>query len=172
MDNQIDCIKIPGSATKREWAIYIFVAIPINVSLERLVYVGKVGDNRDGCNPVISRVGNHLSYNNTHSQLRNKIKKIGEFKYDEFNYEYYYIHLGEYNAAEYKNNHELRKTDLSRVNALERGLNFEVKKIETVNKNIRFLNPITTTNKSSKYIISDFDKKIIDNLIKQANINK
>ena len=47
----------------------------INENIENkteYLYVGKLGDNRIGCNPVISRIGNHFSYNKIHSQFRNK----------------------------------------------------------------------------------------------------
>src|ERR1700739_1933196 len=55
---------------KRKYSIYVVVATGAE---DIQLYVGKVGDNRDGCNPLISRCGNHFSYNKIHSQIRNKI---------------------------------------------------------------------------------------------------
>jgi len=68
---------VPGHSTRREFAVYVVVARK-PISDEFFIYVGKTGDNREGCNPVISRAGNHFSYNKIHSQVRNK---IGEKKY-------------------------------------------------------------------------------------------
>src|SRR5687767_14262247 len=64
--------RIPGEATLREYAVYIMVA-QHRTTRQALLYVGKTGDNRKGCNPVISRAGNHLSLNPIHSQMRNKL---------------------------------------------------------------------------------------------------
>lgn len=44
---------IPGHATRRDLSIYAVVAKKID-STEWYVYVGKTGDNRAGCNPVVS----------------------------------------------------------------------------------------------------------------------
>lgn len=63
---------IPGETTKREYAVYVMVARHRRTGRAKL-YVGKTGDNRDGCNPVISRAGNHFSFNRIHSQVRNKL---------------------------------------------------------------------------------------------------
>jgi hypothetical protein len=45
---------VPGHSTRREFAVYVVVA-RIPSTCEFFVYVGKTGDNREGCNPVISR---------------------------------------------------------------------------------------------------------------------
>ncbi len=45
---------------KRKFAVYVVVA-KLNDDIK--LYVGKTGDNREGCNPLISRCGNHFSYN-------------------------------------------------------------------------------------------------------------
>lgn len=55
---------------KREFAVYVVVAKSIH---NTKIYVGKTGDNNDGCNPVFSRCGNHFSYNAIHSQVGNKL---------------------------------------------------------------------------------------------------
>lgn len=113
---EIGSFKIPGHATKRKWAVYIFKAVPHNSEEKIQLYVGKVGDNRAGCNPVISRVGNHFSHNKIHSQIRNKIE-IPE----EYDYEYFYCHFDEYDE-ECPNRSETRE----KVNELERELNRQV----------------------------------------------
>jgi len=63
---------VPAHSTRREFAVYVVVA-RIPSTCEFFVYVGKTGDNREGCNPVISRAGNHFSYNKIHSQVRNTL---------------------------------------------------------------------------------------------------
>jgi hypothetical protein len=55
---------------KREYVVYVVIEKDKN---NIKLYVGKTGDNREGCNPLISRCGNHFSYNKIHSQVRNKI---------------------------------------------------------------------------------------------------
>ncbi|WP_026915910.1 hypothetical protein [Christiangramia portivictoriae] len=110
---EVKSFKISGHSTKQEWAVYIFVATPIENIGSTKLYVGKVGDNRDGCNPVISRVGNHFSHNKIHSQIRNKIENT-----EKYNYEYFYCHFGEYNCEK-----NIRKIDRDRINELERRLN-------------------------------------------------
>lgn len=72
MSNTIFQFEVPGFSTTQEWAVYIIVVKPL-FSDEKFFYVGKVGDNRDGCNPIISRIGNHFSHNKIHSQMRNKL---------------------------------------------------------------------------------------------------
>ena len=63
---------VPGEAARREYSVYI-VVICNRKSKDISYYVGKTGDNRAGNNPVISRFGNHLSFNPIHSQVRTKI---------------------------------------------------------------------------------------------------
>ncbi len=41
---------IPGFASQRQWCVYIVIATLSKTSIKS-VYVGKVGDNRDGCSP-------------------------------------------------------------------------------------------------------------------------
>lgn len=72
--------EIPGHTTRREWAVYVVIATSKNEN-EKIFYVGKVGNNRAGCNPIISRIGNHFSHNKIHSQIRNKIAKTTEYNY-------------------------------------------------------------------------------------------
>ncbi|QED36702.1 hypothetical protein FK178_02770 [Antarcticibacterium arcticum] len=132
---EIGSFTIPGHATKRKWAVYIFKAVPHNSDEIIQLYVGKVGDNRAGCNPVISRVGNHFSHNKIHSQIRNKIKTP-----EEYDYEYFYCHFDEYDE-----DCPERSETRERVNELERELNRKVQeKIENV-KQVELLNPLKGT---------------------------
>jgi len=110
---EIGSFKVSGHSTRRQWAVYLFVASPISGSGLKKLYVGKVGDNREGCNPVISRVGNHFSYNEIHSQIRNKIGKT-----ENYNYEYFYCHFGTYETDK-----ETRIKNRNKTNELERELN-------------------------------------------------
>jgi hypothetical protein len=80
-ENNIFHFSIPGHTSAQKWAVYIIVASH-HESLKKYLYVGKVGDNRVGCNPIISRIGNHFSYNKDHSQMRNKLDKMTEYNYD------------------------------------------------------------------------------------------
>ena len=85
---EIKSLKITGESTKRLWKVYLFIATPKDKNEIIKLYVGKVGNNRDGCTPVISGIGNHFSYNKIHSQIRNIIKKTAEY-----DYEYFYCHF-------------------------------------------------------------------------------
>jgi hypothetical protein len=79
--------------------------------------VGKTGDNREGCNPVISRAGNHFSYNKIHSQIRNKLDAAPHL----FDYEYFYITIDAYSDGDAK-----RKNKVDVVNEMERATNREL----------------------------------------------
>ena len=102
---------VPGKATCREYAVYLIVARHRKTRNIR-VYVGKTGDNREGCNPLISRAGNHLSYNPIHSQSRNHLGNTEEFDFD-----FYFTTFGPY-VSPAKSRHGI---DL--VNEMERQLN-------------------------------------------------
>jgi hypothetical protein len=86
---------IPGHATRRDVAIYIAVANR-RERPEVKLYVGKTGDNRDGCNPVISRAGNHFSFNDIHSQVRNQLGAPPH----EFDFDYFYVSFDPYDVAD------------------------------------------------------------------------
>ena len=129
---EIESFKISGHSTKRNWAVYLFIASPINGKGIKKIYVGKVGDNRDGCNPVISRVGNHFSFNKIHSQIRNKIGKT-----ENYDYEYFYCHFGNYESDE-----NLKIKSRNKTNELERELNRIVQK--RMNKKLyELMNPFS-----------------------------
>ena len=84
-------LEIPGEATRRDYAVYVIVAQPRGTGEARL-YVGKTGDNREGCNPIVSRVGNHFSFNKIHSQIRNKLV----LNPADHNFKVFYVTFGNY----------------------------------------------------------------------------
>jgi len=75
--------RVPAEAARRDYAVYLIVARHRTTRAIR-IYVGKTGDNREGCNPLISRAGNHLSFNPLHSQSRNHLINPEEFDFDFF----------------------------------------------------------------------------------------
>lgn len=74
---------VPSAAVRREYAVYLIVARHRTTKGVR-IYVGKTGDNREGCNPLISRAGNHLSFNAIHSQSRNHLGNPERYDFDFF----------------------------------------------------------------------------------------
>jgi hypothetical protein len=98
---------------KRQFSVYVFVA---RGGRNTKLYVGKTGDNNEGCNPVISRVGNHLSYSHRISQLRNYIPDV-----DRRTLTCVFDHFGPYSEDE-----ELRSRALDMINEMERWLREEV----------------------------------------------
>ncbi len=103
---------------KRQFAVYVVIAKGRD---DTKLYVGKTGDNREGCNPVISRCGNHFSYNKIHSQVRNKIP---DHEYRE--YTYVFDHFDEYT-----DNDDQRREAIDKINEMERWLNEEIQ--ESIN---------------------------------------
>ena len=79
MTGGVGHFRIPGEATRREYAVYVMVAQHRETG-DLYLYVGKTGDNKEGCNPVISRAGNHFSFNKVHSQMRNKFPSHPEHR--------------------------------------------------------------------------------------------
>ena len=106
-------LDIPGDATRREYAVYIMVATH-RITCEIKLYVGKTGDNREGCNPVISRAGNHFSFNKMHSQMRNYLLPDEPH---EFDFSYFYVTFDEYIDPK----HTRERIDV--INEMERRLN-------------------------------------------------
>jgi hypothetical protein len=78
------------------------------------LYVGKTGDNFAGCNPVISRAGNHFSFNKIHSQMRNHLHPEAPA---EFDFDYFYTTFDAYNQ------HSRSKGSVDVINEMERRLN-------------------------------------------------
>jgi len=91
MRRMTDHFHIPGRATRREYSVYVMLARHRQSGKVNL-YVGKTGDNKDGCNPVISRAGNHFSFNKIHSQMRNKLP----FPTEDCDFEFFYATFGPY----------------------------------------------------------------------------
>lgn len=162
--NNIGKIEILGHATKREWTVYILVANPRKINKTVKFYVGKTGDNRKGCNPVISRVGNHFSMNKVHSQLRNKILAT-----EDYDYEYHYCHFGEYNEESVT-----IRDEIDRINELERELNRMLQNKLLNNSNAEILNPYSGRYVTSKEIrrrgtlITVADREQLSILINEA----
>lgn len=122
---------IEPQALKRRYGVYVVVA-KSDDGIQ--LYVGKTGDNREGCNPIISRCGNHFSYNKIHSQVRNKLEA-----HEDWSYTYIFDHFDEYPDEE-----DARRVCIDRINEMERWLNQlmqnEVKDIDGVEVLNPFLN--------------------------------
>lgn len=98
---------------KRKFSVYVVVA---RNNSDVKLYVGKTGDNREGCNPVISRCGNHFSYNKIHSQVRNKLED-----HEERTFTYIFDHFDSYIE-----NKQERRVCIDKINEMERWLNEEI----------------------------------------------
>lgn len=127
---------IEQEALIRRYSVYVVVAESNDGTK---LYVGKTGDNREGCNPIISRCGNHFSYNKIHSQVRNKLEA-----HEDWSYTYVFDHFDEY-----PENENLRRERIERINEMERWLNEIIKSVAHEN-NAELLNPY----KASGYISS------------------
>lgn len=115
---------------KRKFAVYVVVA---KSESDTHLYVGKTGDNREGCNPLISRCGNHFSYNEIHSQIRNKIPN-----HEERDYTYVFEHFDDYPADD-----TARRECIDNINEMERWLNEEIQKAIEEKTSVRLLNPFS-----------------------------
>lgn len=113
---------------RRKFAVYVVVAKGTH---DIKLYVGKTGDNRSGCNPLISRCGNHFSYNQVHSQVRNKLAD-----HEHRHYTYIFDHFDDYPDDETQ-----RRKCIDRINEMERWLAEEVQKIAISKQNLALLNP-------------------------------
>jgi hypothetical protein len=141
---------------KRRFAVYIVIAKGCE---DMKLYVGKTGDNREGCNPIISRCGNHFSYNRVHSQVRNKIPNH-EFR----EYTYIFDLFDEY----YEDN-QRRREAVDRINEMERWFNQEVQEIVAGIDGCELLNPYlgrggvsrTERSKRSAFRTDEAEKKIM-----------
>lgn len=115
---------------KRRLAVYVVIAKgPTDIK----IYVGKTGDNRDGCNPIISRCGNHFSYNKIHSQVRNKIPD-----YEHREYTYVFDHFDEYTEDPRQ-----RREAIERINEIERCLNEKLQSKLANARSCTILNPFS-----------------------------
>lgn len=95
---------------KRKFTVYVVVAKSID---DTKLYVGKTGDNNDGCNPLISHCGNHFSYDKMHSQVRNYLDDN-----EDRDYTYIFDHFDDYP----ENSAEMRAC-IDNINEMERWLN-------------------------------------------------
>jgi len=153
---------IPGDATRREYAVYVLVARERpsgNISM----YVGKTGDNREGCNPVISRAGNHFSFNKVHSQMRNH---LGMAKPEDFDFDYFYATFGCYTHPEQD------RTGVDVINEMERQLNLMV---QEVFPDLKLLNPYEGRTPLRKWqrdereaIVTEQRRGVLSELIQQV----
>jgi hypothetical protein len=116
---------------KRKFSVYVVVA---RSGVDVKLYVGKTGDNREGCNPVISRCGNHFSYNKIHSQVRNKLAD-----HEERTYTYIFDHFNSY-----PENEQERRACIDKINEMERWLNEEIQKLILNTKRGALLNPYSS----------------------------
>ena len=121
-----------SESLKRRFAVYVVVA---KSKHNTKLYVGKTGDNNDGCNPVISRCGNHFSYNDIHSQVRNKLED-----HEKREYTYVFDHFDEYHSSKSE-----RRVCIDRINEMERWLNQEIQADLSSLKDIELLNPYSGT---------------------------
>jgi hypothetical protein len=118
---------IEKESIKRKFAVYVVIA---KAEADTKLYVGKTGDNRDGCNPLISRCGNHFSYNDTHSQIRNRLED-----HEERSYKYVFDHFDDYSEDD-----NVRRYRVARINEMERWLNEEIQVMCKQHSAINFLN--------------------------------
>ena len=107
--------QVQPEALLRRFSVYVVVARRAG---ETRLYVGKTGDNREGCNPIISRCGNHFSYNKIHSQVRNKFPL-----HEKWQYTYVFDHFDEY-----CDDLAVRRRRIDRINEMERWLNTQIQK--------------------------------------------
>ena len=125
----------------RRFAVYVVVA---HGEKDTKLYVGKTGDNREGCNPIISRCGNHFSYNKIHSQVRNKLSD-----HESRDYTYVFDHFGEY----YKDKKK-RQFSVDEINEMERWLN------QSINKSIEHIKNCSLVNVyEAKGYVSKIEKE-------------
>jgi hypothetical protein len=116
-----------SESIRRKFAVYVVIA---RAGANTMLYVGKTGDNNDGCNPVISRCGNHFSYNDVHSQVRNKLD-------DHEDREYTYVFE---NFDDYHEDKATRRTCIDRINEMERWLNQQIQALAASCPRLSLLN--------------------------------
>ncbi len=129
--------KLNKESLKREFAVYVVI---IHSNTGTRLYIGKTGDNREGCNPVISRCGNHFSYNHIHSQIRNAVEN-----HEDCDYTYVFNHFGKYSNDKIE-----RKKQIDEINEMERWLNIEIQELSNKIMNCTVLNPFKGSIRISK----------------------
>lgn len=155
---------------KRKFSVYVVIA---SGEGDVKLYVGKTGDNREGCNPLISRCGNHFSYNKIHSQIRNKLSD-----HERRAYTYVFDHFDDYAEDE-----DERRNSIDRINEMERWLNEKIQERLTGLAGCHLLNPYygggwTTEEERQKrmnYRTTEANTKlndIVDDVIRELKANK
>lgn len=152
---------VPAEATRRHYCVYILLAKHRDTG-GIVGYVGKTGDNREGCNPVISRLGNHFSFNKIHSQMRNKLPDDP----DGYDFEIFFTSFGEYKDP------SLSRAGVELINEMERELNRRCQenlkvKILNPHKGSGFLNSVERKRRAA--LRADVNVNRLDKLISAAN---
>lgn len=129
--------KLKKESLKREFSVYVVI---IHSNIGTRLYIGKTGDNREGCNPIISRCGNHFSYNHIHSQIRNVVAN-----HEDCDYTYVFNHFGKYSYDKIE-----RKKQIDEINEMERWLNIEIQKISNDFNNCIVVNPFKGSSRVMK----------------------
>lgn len=119
--------EVSSHALRRRFCVYVVVA---QGEGKVLLYVGKTGDNREGCNPLISRCGNHFSYNDIHSQVRNKIPA-----HEDWTYTYVFDHFEDYCDDPIE-----RRPRIDKINEMERWLNQMIQSAIAGRDNVQLIN--------------------------------
>ncbi len=97
---------ISDFALQREW----IVARPTNPdNNEKKLYIGKLGDDSNGCNPLITEIGNLLSHFDDDTESSNKL-----YAATEYNYYIFFAKFGQYKGED--------KSQLEKINQLEKKL--------------------------------------------------
>lgn len=144
-------ISIAPECLLRRFAVYVVIA---KYKGKTSVYVGKTGDNRSGCNPIISRCGNHFSYNRIHSQIRNKIA---------FHEKWKYVYLFEHFDRYYEKSN---RRSIDKINEMERWLNIKVAAEINATENVRMLNPFSGKLKAGNRVFrTKANEKKLNNII-------
>jgi hypothetical protein len=129
--------KLNKESLKREFSAYVVI---IRSNIGTRLYIGKTGDNREGCNPIISRCGNHFSYNHIHSQIRNAVDN-----HEDCDYTYIFNHFGKYSSDKIE-----RKIQIDQINEMERWLNIEIQALSNKLKDCNVVNPFKGSSRVSK----------------------
>jgi len=128
--------KLNKESLKREFSVYVVI---IHSNSKTKLYIGKTGDNREGCNPIISRCGNHFSYNHIHSQIRNVVEN-----HEDCDYTYIFNHFGKYS-----NDKIVREKQIDEINEMERWLNIEIQKLPNKFSYCTVVNPFKNSSRIS-----------------------
>jgi hypothetical protein len=104
---------VPGHSIRRSFSVYVVVAEPHENGSPLKIYVGKTGDNRSGCNSVITRFGVHVSFVRDAPLRKNHFKE----ELPNFDYRIFYAHFDIYDAD------SPARDPIDAINEMERALN-------------------------------------------------